>query len=65
MFHLVYKQSRQKWLQGALGAGDLLKFAVKQVSAVNEQLKIYEDGKLVEEVTLPEGEYVWETLDIN
>ena len=47
----------------ALGAGNLLKFAGKQVSAVamNDQLKIYEDGKLVKEVTLPEGEYVWES----
>jgi len=47
----------------ALGAGNLLKFAGKEVSAVamNDQLKIYEDGKLVKEVTLPEGEYVWES----
>ncbi|RKY95698.1 MAG: hypothetical protein DRQ03_08525 [Candidatus Hydrothermota bacterium] len=32
-----------------LGAGNLLRFAGKQVSAVamNDQLKIYEDGKLV------------------
>jgi len=47
----------------ALGAGNLLKFAGKQVSAVamNDQLKIYEDGKLVKEITLPEGEYTIET----
>jgi len=47
----------------APGAGNLLKFAGKQVSAVamNDQLKIYEDGKLVKEVTLPEGEYTIET----
>ena len=47
----------------ALGAGNLLKFAGKQVSAVavNDQLKIYEDGKLVKEITLPEGEYTVET----
>jgi len=47
----------------ALGAGNLLKFAGKEVSAVamNDQLKIYEDGKLVKEVTLPEGEYTIET----
>jgi len=46
-----------------LGAGNLLKFAGKQVSAVamNDQLKIYEDGKLVKEITLPEGEYTIET----
>ena len=46
-----------------LGAGNLLRFAGKQVSAVamNDQLKVYEDGKLVKEVTLPEGEYVWES----
>ena len=44
-----------------LGAGNLLRFAGKQVSAVamNDQLKIYEDGKLVKEVTLPEGEYTY------
>jgi len=47
----------------ALGAGNLLRFAGKEVSvvAMNDQLKIYEDGKLVKEVTLPEGEYVWES----
>jgi len=47
----------------ALGAENLLKFAGKQVSAVamNDQLKIYEDGKLVKEITLPEGEYTIET----
>jgi len=47
----------------AIGAGNLLKFAGKQVSAVamNDQLKIYEDGKLVKEITLPKGEYTIET----
>ena len=47
----------------ALGAGNLLKFAGKRVSvkAVNDQLKIYEDGKLVKEITLPKGEYTIET----
>jgi len=47
----------------AIGAGSLLKFAGKQVRAVamNDQLKIYEDNKLVKEITLPEGEYVWES----
>ena len=47
----------------ALGAGGLLKFAGKKVSAVaiNNQLKIYEDGKLVKEITLPKGEYTIET----
>ena len=46
-----------------LGAGSLLRFAGKQVSAVamNDQLKVYEDGKLVKEVTLPKGEYTIET----
>jgi len=47
----------------ALGAGNLLRFAGKEISAVatNNQLKIYEDGKLVKEVTLPEEEYIIET----
>ena len=47
----------------ALGAGGLLKFAGKEVSVVtiNNQLKIYEDGKLVKEITLPKGEYTIET----
>ena len=47
----------------ALGAGSLLKFVGKQISAIatNNQLKIYEDGKLVKEVTLPKGEYTIET----
>jgi len=47
----------------ALGAGNLLKFARKQLSVVvmNDQLKIYEDGKLVKEITLPKGEYTIET----
>ena len=45
------------------GAGNIVKFAGKEISAVaiNDQLKIYEDGKLVKEVTLPEGEYTIET----
>ena len=49
----------------ALGAGNLLKFAGKQVSAVamNNQLKIYEDGKLVKEITMPKGEYTIETSE--
>ncbi|RLI33766.1 hypothetical protein DRO53_04900, partial [Candidatus Bathyarchaeota archaeon] len=43
----------------ALGAGNLLKFAGKEVrvEAIGEQLKIFEDGKLVKEITIPEGEY--------
>ena len=47
----------------ALGAGSLIKFERKEISAIaiNDQLKIYEDGKLVKEVTLPEGEYTIET----
>jgi len=47
----------------AFGAGNLLKFAGKEISAVamNDQLKIYEDGKLVKEITLPKGEYTIET----
>ena len=49
----------------ALGAGNLLKFAGKQVSAVamNDQLKIYEDGELVKEITMPKGEYTIETSE--
>jgi len=45
----------------AFGAGNLVKFAGKEISAVaiNDQLKIYEDGKLVKEITLPEGEYTY------
>ncbi len=47
----------------AFGAGNLLKFAGKEISAVamNDQLKIYENGKLVKEITLPKGEYTIET----
>ncbi|RLG89715.1 MAG: hypothetical protein DRO36_07310 [Candidatus Hecatellales archaeon] len=47
----------------AFGASNLVKFAGKEISAVamNDQLKIYEDGKLVKEITLPEGEYTIET----
>ncbi|MDI6811590.1 MAG: hypothetical protein QMD80_08015 [archaeon] len=52
----------------ALGVGEVLKFAGKEVSAsvmTNEDgmyvLTIREDGKLVKAVTLPEGEYIWET----
>ncbi|MHC1586104.1 MAG: hypothetical protein ACXQTV_01000, partial [Candidatus Hecatellaceae archaeon] len=43
----------------ALGASNLLKFAGREVrvEAIGEQLKIYEDGKLVKEITIPEGEY--------
>mgnify|MGYP000138418562 CR=1 FL=1 len=42
----------------ASGAGNLLKSAGKRVrvEVVNDQLKIYEDGKLVKELTLS-GEY--------
>ena len=42
----------------ALGASNPLKFAGKEVrvEAIGEQLKIYEDGKLVKELTLS-GEY--------
>lgn len=45
----------------AFGAGNLVKFAGKEISAVaiNDQLKIYENGKLVKEITLPEGEYTY------
>ena len=48
----------------ALGANDLLQeFTGKEVVvvAMNDQLKVYEDGKLVKEITLPEGEYTIET----
>ena len=43
----------------ALGASNPLKFAGKEVRvvAIGEQLKIFEDGKLVKEITIPEGEY--------
>ncbi len=43
----------------AFGAGDLLKFAGKEVKvvAMGEQLKIYENGKVVKEIAVPEGEY--------
>lgn len=47
----------------ALGANDLLQgFAGKGVvvAMMNDQLKVYEDGKLVKEITLPEGEYTIE-----
>ncbi len=47
----------------AFGAGNLLKFAGKRINieAVNDQLKIYENGKLVKGITMPEGEYIIET----
>lgn len=45
-----------------LGAGDLLRFAgdgkkVVEAVAMGGKIYIYEDGKLVKEVTMPEGEY--------
>ena len=42
-----------------LGASNLLKFAGKEVRvvAMGEQLKIYENGKIVKEIPMPEGEY--------
>ena len=48
----------------ASGTGDFLKFAGKEVRAVamGGQLKIYENGKLVKEITIPEGGY---TVDIS
>jgi len=41
------------------GASNLLKFAEKEVKVVatGEQLKIYENGKVVKEIPMPEGEY--------
>ncbi|MHC1590089.1 MAG: hypothetical protein ACXQTQ_03920, partial [Candidatus Hecatellaceae archaeon] len=47
----------------ALGAGNPLKFAGKEVRvvAMGEQIKIYEGGKLVKEITMPEGEHSIET----
>ena len=43
----------------ASGASDLLKFTGKEVRvvAMGDQLKIYENGKVVKEITIPEGEY--------
>jgi len=43
----------------AFGAGSLLKFAGKEVRvvAMGELLEIYENGKLIKEIKLPEGEY--------
>jgi len=43
----------------AFGASDLLKFAGKEVRvvAMGEQLKIYENGKVVKQIPMPEGEY--------
>ena len=42
----------------AFGASNLLKFAGKEVRvvAMEEQLKIYENGKVVKEIPIPEGE---------
>jgi len=49
----------------ASGTGDFLKFAGKEVRvvAMGGQLKIYENGKLVKEITIPEGEYTVETSE--
>ena len=43
----------------AFGASNLLKFAGREVRvvAMGEQLKIYENGKVVKEIPMPEGEY--------
>ena len=43
------------------GASSLLKFAGKEVriEAMGEQLKIYENGKVVKEIPMPEGEYTF------
>ena len=43
----------------AFGASNLLKFAGKEVRvvAMGEQLKIYENGKVVKEIPISEGEY--------
>lgn len=48
----------------ALGAGDALKGTAKDVRAVltGNQVTIYEDGGMIQNFTLPEGqEYTWET----
>ena len=41
----------------AFGAGNLVKEKKVRIESVNDHLKIYENGKLVKEITLPEGEY--------
>ena len=45
----------------AFGASNLLKFAGKEVRvvAMGEQLKIYENGKVVKEIPISEGEYTF------
>ena len=47
----------------AFGASDSLKFAGKEVKVVvmGEQIRIFEDGKLLKEITVPEGKYIIET----
>ena len=45
----------------AFGTGSLLKFAGKEVRVVatGEQLKIYENGEVVKEIPISEGEYTF------
>ena len=50
----------------ALGAGDVLKFAGKEIRAVamGDEVALYEDGKLIESFALSESEtYIWESSD--
>jgi len=42
---------------GNLVKGNLVKGKKVRIESVNDQLKIYENGKLVKEIKLPEGEY--------
>ena len=47
----------------ASGASNSLKFAGKEVKVVvmNEQIRIFKDGKLLKEIPMPEGKYIVET----
>ena len=50
----------------ALGGGEVFQRIGKAVSVVGigDQVTVYEDGKVIENFTLPEGEeYTWETSD--
>ncbi len=50
----------------ALGVGEAFQEIGKAVSvvAIGDQVTVYEDGKVIENFTLPEGEsYTWETSD--
>ncbi|MBC8521706.1 MAG: hypothetical protein H8D26_06935, partial [Methanomicrobia archaeon] len=50
----------------ALGVGEVFQEIGKAVGvvAIGNQVTVYEDGKVIENFTLPEGgEYTWETSD--